>query len=604
MAVASRLRQSLFKCYFKHIRNLKRLLTFREVDERLEALEGEIYKNAYGAPDEPTLSQEDFSARLQEIRALLCSLHDGLFVEDLDRFIQSVKLFGYHFASLDIRQDSRILHKVLETLSQRPEVKRQLSQDFASLSESARIDQLMQLKGPLSNGELDGAHTRDALGSMRAIRTIQRKNGERGANRFIISNSRGAYNLAETYALFLLSGWEAEDLRVEIIPLFESITDLQNAAQEMEKMYAHPVYKRHLLRRGGKQTIMLGFSDGTKDGGYLMANWSIYKAKARITAVSRKHGIKVIFFDGRGGPPARGGGKTHKFYSSLGKRIENREIQLTVQGQTISSKFGTPQAARYNLEQLLTAGIKNELYEREQATLSKRDEQTLADLAQISYAHYCALKEHEKFVPYLEKMSTLKYYGAANISSRPSKRGPSGTFAFEDLRAIPFVGSWSQLRQNVPGFFGLGTALKTYEKRGDFKVLKDLYRQAPLFRILLENTMMSLTKSFFPLTKYMERDPDFGAFWTELYEEYRSTRAMLLKVSGCRELMENQLEGKRSIALRERIVLPLITIQQYALQRIAALEKQADKDEAQLETYRKIVTRSLYGNINASRNSV
>ena len=145
---------------------------------------------------------------------------------------------------------------------------------------------------------------------------------------------------------------------MDLVPLFESIQDLDGARAEMAKLYTHPVYASHLDQRHGDQTVMLGFSDGTKDGGYLRANWAIYRAKQRLTDVSREHDRTVMFFDGRGGPPARGGGNTHRFYASLGRDIENREIQTTIQGQTISSNFGIPKSAGFNLELLFTAGVK------------------------------------------------------------------------------------------------------------------------------------------------------------------------------------------------------------------------------------------------------
>jgi phosphoenolpyruvate carboxylase len=145
-------------------------------------------------------------------------------------------------------------------------------------------------------------------------------------------------------------------LNVDVAPLFETIDDLEIAPQVMRQLYQIPEYRAHVTSRGDKQNIMLGFSDGTKDGGYLMANWGIYKAKEELSKVSREFGIKVIFFDGRGGPPARGGGKTSKFYASLGPQIENQEIQLTIQGQTISSNFGNLDSSQYNIEQLLGCG--------------------------------------------------------------------------------------------------------------------------------------------------------------------------------------------------------------------------------------------------------
>lgn len=207
--------------------------------------------------------------------------------------------------------------------------------------------------------------------------------------------------------------------------------------------------------------------------------------------------LRWCFFDGRGGPPARGGGKTHQFYASLGSQIENEEIQLTVQGQTISSNFGTLDSSQYNLEQLLSAGISNQVFNDKKAVLAADEKIVLQELAEVSYSAYTQFKNHPMFIPYLERMSTLKYYAKTNIGSRPSKRGKADGLVFSDLRAIPFVGSWSQLKQNVPGFFGVGTALNEFKVKGEFDKVKALYNSSLFFKTLLENSMMSLTKSFF-----------------------------------------------------------------------------------------------------------
>ena len=188
------------------------------------------------------------------------------------------------------------------------------------------------------------------------MKTIQNSNGEKACHRYIISNNQSAINILEVFSMFKLCGWT--DLTVDIVPLFETIDDLNVCKYVMETVYNNKKYRNHLETRGNVQTIMLGFSDGTKDGGYLTANWSILKAKESLTKISRKYGIKVIFFDGRGGPPARGGGNTHQFYSALGNLVESEQIQLTVQGQTISSNFGTIDSSQYNLEQLISSGVK------------------------------------------------------------------------------------------------------------------------------------------------------------------------------------------------------------------------------------------------------
>jgi len=202
----------------------------------------------------------------------------------------------------------------------------------------------------------------------------------------------------------------------------------------------------------------------------------------------------------------------------------------------------------------------------------------------------------------LEKISTLKYYGKANIGSRPSKRGKTSQLTLKDLRAIPFVGSWSQLKQNVPGFFGVGTALKEFEKQGRLDEVKKLYKNSLFFRTLIENSAQSLCKTYFPLTEYISKHPEFGTFWKKIYQEYNDSVKYILRINGQKELMESNLSIKESIKLREGIVLPLLTIQQYALMKIHEMEKNDAKNPL-LETYEKLVIRSLYGNINASRNS-
>ncbi|MBC7557494.1 MAG: phosphoenolpyruvate carboxylase, partial [Chryseobacterium sp.] len=318
--------------------------------------------------------------------------------------------------------------------------------------------------------------------------------------------------------------------------------------------------------------------------------------------IARKFGIKIIFFDGRGGPPARGGGKTHKFYASLGPNIENKEIQLTIQGQTISSNFGTLDSCRYNLENLLSAGVTNQIFNKDENLLSENEKITLDQLADKGFEKYISFKNNSKFIPYLEKMSTLNYFSKANIGSRPSKRNATEQLDFEDLRAIPFVSSWSQLKQNVPGFFGVGTALKYFEDN-NWNEIQLLYNHSLFFKTLLENGMMSLAKCYFPLTAYMKNDPEFGDFWQIIYDEYSLTKRLLLKIAGHTELMQNYPDGKASIQMRENIVLPLLTIQQYALMKIKELNKEKIPNEALILIYEKIVTRSLFGNTNASRNS-
>ena len=586
------------------MRLLKRRLTFDGVEQPISELERLLFENSVNAEVDTMIPLNEFIKRLEKIKEILISKHQSLYLDEINDLINKVHIFGYHFASLDIRQDSRVHHKVFiklvtTLLKNKSNI---FPKKYLELSENEQIELLSNVSGTVDLSLFKDEMLNKTLSSIYAIKDIQKNNGERGANRYIISNNQSALNVMETFAMFNLCGYK-DNITADIIPLFEMIDDLTNAADVMAQLYTNKAYRKHLKQRKNKQTIMLGFSDGTKDGGYLMANWSIFKAKENLTKISRAHGIKVIFFDGRGGPPARGGGKTHQFYASLGPTIEDEEIQLTIQGQTISSNFGTLDSSQYNIEQLLSSGISNELFSNSNSIMTKSDTEIMNNLAATSYKAYVEFKNHPKFLPYLEHMSTLKYYAKANIGSRPSKRSTSSILIFPDLRAIPFVGSWSQLKQNVPGFFGVGTALKSYEDKDEFDKLKQFYKNSNFFKTLINNSMMSLSKSFFELTKYMADDKEYGEFWKIIYSEYKTSKRLILKLTGYKELLQNDPVGKASIEIREDIVLPLLTIQKYALLKIQELQKSENEDIDLLTVYEKMVTRSLFGNINASRNS-
>ncbi len=598
--VAVKLKQSIARNYYEDLKVLRRRLSFKGIEKKLHKLEKKLYQTAVDKSAKSYIELSELKTKLMQIRHILVTDHQSLFLDQLDRFIHKVHLFGYYFALMDIRQDSRVHHRAFKAILPILQHKNLLPSDFLQLPEAEQLNLLSHLDTVLPIETITDETAKDLYETLNVAYQIQQNNGAKAVHRYVISNTRSALNVMEVYA-FLKTGIFKTAMSMDIVPLFETIPDLEKSAEIMAQLYELPSYREHLLRRGGVQTIMLGFSDGTKDGGYLMANWAIFKAKERLTEVSKAHGITVIFFDGRGGPPARGGGKTHKFYASLGPNISDKEVQLTIQGQTISSNYGTEMAAKYNLEQLVTAVFYNR--HKQQKVLKAEARDVLDDLANLSYEAYQKFKSHPMFVPYLTQMSPLKYFAKMNVGSRPSKRGNSKTLKFEDLRAIPFVGSWSMLKQNVPGFYGLGTALKVYEDRGEFDKVRQVYDDSPFFQTLVANSMMSLAKSFFELTKYMSHDPEFGEFWHMIYEEYLLARRLLLKLTGYDSLMGTDLIRELSIETREQIVLPLLTIQQYALSQIRHLAQQNPLPQKTIKVYEKLILRSLLGNINASRNS-
>ena len=596
---AKKLRSDIIKNYYRDIRYLRRKLTFKKIEDVIIQIEDSLWISIFETNKEPKIKLDVLKEKLNFIKETLINEHKSLFIDELQDLIDKVNIFGYHFATLDIRQDSTIHSSVFNDLINNY-FKKELSNKYEKQNKDQKIQSLTLLKGKIDSAKFKNETSKSTIESIELIKQIQDSNGEKGCHRYIISNNNSSINIFEVFTMIRLT--LGNEFNVDVVPLFESVSDLENASTIMENVYCNQLYRDHIIRRDNIQIIMLGFSDGTKDGGYLTANWSILKAKESLTKVSRKFGIKVLFFDGRGGPPARGGGNTHQFYSSLGDFIESDEIQLTVQGQTISSNFGTIKSSQYNMEQLISSGIKNRILSNSEV-FNKKNRKTIEKLSSISYNSYKDFKSHPSFIPYLEKMSTIKYYSKTNIGSRPSKRGVKGeAFNFDKLRAIPFVGSWNQLKQNVPGFYGLGTSINHFYKNNKIKDVKLLYEEVPFFRALVSNSMMSLTKSFFELTSYMSKDEEFGEFWKIIHDEYILTKKMLLKISNFKELMENEPANKLSIQTRENVVMPLITIQQYALQIVKEIES-GEIYNLKKSIFEKMITRSLYGNINASRNS-
>ncbi|WP_316750242.1 phosphoenolpyruvate carboxylase [Pedobacter gandavensis] len=596
--VSKMLRQILYRCYYRDFRNLKRRITFRGVEENIAKVQDTLYQQAFS----PNIATEDISGcvieSLNKIKTTLDEDHDGLFADLVSDLIRKMELYGSHFASLDIRQDSRVLRNVHTYCRQSKPLTTLYPENYETLNEQEKINAMIFKSAKVNYTETADPLIEDTLQTIAEIKQIQQINGALACHRFIISNCQQASDVLQLIELFLYNGWTEDELTVDFVPLFETVHDLADAAAIMETLYNHPFYKKHLQNRGGKQHIMLGFSDSTKDGGYLMANWSIFNAKVALTETADKHNIQLAFFDGRGGPPSRGGGKTHRFYASMGKEIANKNIQLTVQGQSISSQYGSIDSAEFNMEQLINAGISAGMKEKHNILLDPLHKNLLDEMATESFDAFVSLRKHPLFLSYLEKFSPLTLLSKITISSRPVKRNSGEALKLEDLRAISFVTAWSQLKQNIPGFYGIGTALKSQLELGNWDKVVKTYQESGYFKTIVDNCMMSMSKTDFAITAYFANDKVYGAFWTTLYNEFELSKELLLKLSGHESLMENYPVEKRSISVREKIVLPLVLIQHYALEQL----QNEHLDEEELQALEKLAIRTVYGIVNAGRN--
>lgn len=588
--VADELRSAILKCYYNEIKELEKKLTVRGVYEVLLELKADLYSAIF---DGKYISHLDILKPLLDIKNKLKNNYDNLFIEEVNDFIDKVNIFKTHFASLDIRQNHFYHESIINKILIDNEI---IKNDINELNEIELTSILINKELKINNEIFENNVEIDTILNINSIIDIQKQNGEDAIHRYIISNSEDIFSVLYVYALLKNLHFYNKPISFDIVPLFESMDALKNAKTIMKKLFDIPEYRDHIRNRNNKQTMMLGFSDGTKDGGYIKANWSIFVAKEELTEICREYEIEPIFFDGRGGPPARGGGKSYRFYASQPDSIANKNIQLTIQGQTITSKYGTEEQFVHNGKQLINASLQN-ILSFNKNKISNKNRELIEKLSEISFNKYLDLKNHPVFIDYLENKSTLKYYSRANIGSRPAKRGQTKKLTLSDLRAIAYVSSWSQLKQNVPGYYGIGTAIKEIVESEGLDTVKSLFNEVQFIKSLLLNSMMVLSKSNFSLTKYLKKDQKYGEFWELLYNEYELTKTMLLEISGYDELMQEEIISKKSIEIREELVMPLLIIQQAALQK---LEKGTDKKEI----YEKIVERSLYGNINASRNSV
>ncbi len=606
--VGELLRRSILSLYLHDLRLLAKRLTFPGILERIERMvlrvQASISPDAE-LHDEPYPSPTALLEELRQLHRLIVDEHMGLFRERVERLIYKVACFGFHFASMDLRQDARVHGSVVATILDHLDPG--AGEGYSKLDAEAQITVLTDAAARLSAsvdvaGSLPEGVARDTLASIQAARRIQLGNGAPGLERYIISNAGSASDVMEVLFLARCAGLQDDEIAFDVVPLFESIDDLNGATDIMERLYDDPGYARHLARRRRRQTIMVGFSDGTKDGGYVTANWEIFRAKRRLTAQAAARGVDVIFFDGRGGPPARGGGNTHRFYRALGRTIASREIQLTIQGQTISSKYGTCDAARFNIEQLVTAGLDTNVFPEAQLDLSHDEIELLDEVSRRAESAYRDLKDSPEFLGYLKHRTPLVFYGMTNIASRPSQRGSANEISLDRLRAIPFVGAWSQMKQNVPGYYGFGSAIEGLQAEGRLSDLQKLYRSSYFFRTLADNAMQSLSKTSFQLTSYLAQDPEYGDFWRTIRDEADRSTAGLLALSEQTELLDSEPMVRESIRMREEIVTPVLVIQQYALNALADASLRVARESPQ--TLERMIIKSLATAVNATRNAV
>lgn len=593
LATADKLHSSLMRLYYADIKALANILTFDGTHEAIlkicKNLKNKIYTNHLQIIHD-----------LENITQILSSNYNNVFVDKVNDIITKIHLFRFNFAKIDIRQNSAIHSKTMTIIL----ANNKITENYAALTEDERILILNNTWNQQLSLENLTDINQEVIDTIRIISDIQYKYGNEMIERYIISNTDSIACVLEVLWLVNQVNYSLsadKQITLEVIPLFESIDDLKCAKDIMEYLFNHQNYKQNIHQHHNRQTIMLGFSDGTKDGGYLMANWAIFKAKKQLSTLAKEYDINITFFDGRGGPPSRGGGKIYEFYQSVAEEIDTHDIQLTIQGQTISSNFGTLDSAIYNFEHLLSAGISGKLMTRHHCVFNYDKEELIDKLANYSLETYLELKNHPLFLAYLQEITPLKYLSEANIGSRPAKRSQGGDLKLEDLRAIPFGSAWMQMKQNILGYYGFGSAVARMlaEDNENLGKLQFLYECSNFFKGLVDNSMQSLAYTDFTFTNYLCSDEKFSPFWQKIKDEADLTSKMLLLVANRDSLIIDQISDI-SAKSRQQIIFPLALIQQYAMYKLRHLN---DNDPDRYY-YEQLIRKSLASSINASRNSI
>lgn len=532
-------------------------------------------------PGEPFRDAAEFANELHEIARALKAQEAGRLARGRLRSLsRKVSLFGFHLASIDLRQSSEQHAEACAELLARGGVEA----DYAALDEKARVALLVkELSGPrpLRSPHLEYSESLEKeLAILAAAAQARKRFGARAVPNYIISHCESVSDLLEVGLLLreagLLKPGAAAPLELDIIPLFESIGDLESCSQIMAKALEQPLYRGWVAGRGDEQEVMLGYSDSNKDGGYLTSNWALYKAAEGLAGMSTAHGVRLRLFHGRGGTIGRGGGPSYEAVLAQPPGTVGGALRLTEQGEVIASKYGDPEAGRRNLETLVAATLEASLGKRAVHKRLERHAAIVEDLSDRAFSAYRSLVKEPRFVEYFHASTPIAEIAALNLGSRPSSR--RATQSIEDLRAIPWVFSWSQCRLMLPGWYGFGAAVQAWldSGGGTLDELREMYHDWPFFRSLLSNMDMVLAKTDLAIaSRYAELVPDAKLrkeMFGRIEEEWQRARRCLADITQREELLADNPTLARSIRNRFPYLDPLNHLQVELLRRHRAGE--------------------------------
>ena len=509
----------------------------------------------------------------------------------LARLISQARTFGFHLAALDVRQHSRVHEQAVAALLRMAAVE----DHYEELTEEERVALLsreLENPRPLVHGSRElPADVAAVLESFSVIREAAAREPA-SVGSYVVSMTHAVSDLLEPMLLAKETGlWSMDGGRVEcpldFVPLFETIDDLEHAADRMRDLFRNPAYGRQIEARNSFQEVMLGYSDSNKDGGYWIANWALHRAQDALGTVCREHGIELRLFHGRGGTVGRGGGGANRAIHAMPRSVHNGRIRFTEQGEVISFRYGLEEIATRHLEQIVNAVIRTAAQDGNGPdgdggfAPAVSDLETMDRVARSSMAAYRSLIDAEAFWDWYTAVTPIEQISQLPIASRPVSRGAAQDVAFEDLRAIPWVFAWTQVRYVAPGWFGIGHALQSLlaEEPKARETLASLYSGWPFFQAVVDNAQREMARARLPIAElYAALAPGEGAEFNErLRRDFDDAERAILAITGEPELLDNSPVIRKSITLRNPYTDVLNLLQVELLKRARAADgKQAD----------------------------
>lgn len=557
----------------------------------------ESSKLSYNSPKEFIDDLEIIASSLQKHGAEIASQGQ------LNSLLAAVKVFQFHLAPLDLRQDSRVLVDVLAEILREADV----VQDYSRLTERDKVKLLegeLNSKRPLISDLFEySSQTKKEIDIFKVASESNHKLGTKAMPNAIISMAKNPSNMLEVAMLLkevgLYKPSKEPVLRMNIIPLFETITDLRQCGHIMNRIFSVDTYRSALKSRDNLQEIMLGYSDSNKDGGYVTSNWELYKAQLSLVDVFKRHKVKLRLFHGRGGTVGRGGGPSYMAILAQPSGSVNGNLRLTEQGEVISSKYSDMFVGRRNLEALVSATLETTV------AVSKNAEEEkfypiMDEISETAYNAYRGLVYNtENFITYFREATPIQEIAELKIGSRPSARKNSDRI--EDLRAIPWVFSWGQSRHSLPGWYGFGSAVDQYvtSSKGAIQQLQSMYSEWPFFRTIIEKLDMVLAKSNLEIAKsysLLVSDKRLReTIFSRIEAEYKLTHQYLFSITGQKQLLENNQLLARSLQHRIGYIDSLNYLQ------IAMMKK--NRQNKKNELVQRAIHMSINGIAAALRNS-